>query len=236
MIKTRLKHYLAWFLNKPVIRSITPASWYLSIRYYEHLGKKLNLKNPVTFNEKLQWLKIYNHKPEYTIMVDKYAVRQYISKTIGKEYLIPLAGGPWDKFDDIEFEQLPDQFVLKCTHDSASVVICKDKYNFDKEKARQKINAALKYNFYWYGREWPYKNVKPKIIAEKFMVDDCGDSDLKDYKFMCFNGVVKCSFVCTERFSGNLRVTFFDRDWNVMPFSRTYQVSEKEIPKPANYN
>ena len=236
MIKTRLKHYLAWFLNKPLIRSITPASWYLSIRYYEHLGKKLNLKNPVTFNEKLQWLKIYNHKPEYTILVAKYAVRQYISKTIGKEYLIPLAGGPWDKFDDIEFEQLPDQFVLKCTHDSASVVICKDKYNFDKEKARQKINAALKYNFYWYGREWPYKNVKPKIIAEKFMVDDCGDPDLKDYKFMCFNGVVKCSFVCTERFSGNLRVTFFDRDWNTMPFSRTYPVSEKEIPKPVNYN
>lgn len=156
-----------------VVRSI-PDSVYLKYMYRRIMGKKLDLKNPKTFNEKLQWLKLYDRKPEYTKMVDKYEVRKYIKEKIGEEYLIPLAGGPWDQFDDIDFSKLPDQFVLKCTHDSGSVVICRDKNDFDIGAIRKKFNRALKGNFFYGGREWPYKNVKPRIIAEQYMADESG--------------------------------------------------------------
>ena len=134
----------------------------------------------------------------------------------------------------MDFNSLPNQFVLKCTHDSGGLVICKDKSEFDIQEARKKINQCLRRNFYYYGREWPYKDVRPRVIAEKFMTDETG-IELKDYKFMCFNGQVKCAFTVTERFSGDgLKVTFFDRDWNVLPFERHYPKSTKLIPRPFN--
>jgi len=143
---------------------------YLKLIYRAKLGKKLDLKNPKTFNEKLQWLKLYNRKPEYTKMVDKYEVKKYVADLIGEEYVIPTLG-VWEKFDDIDFDSLPNQFVLKCTHDSGGLVICKDKSKLDIASAKSKIENSLKRNYYKYGREWPYKNVKPRIIAEKFMID-----------------------------------------------------------------
>lgn len=207
---------------------------YLKKLYFLNFGKKLDLDNPMTFNEKLQWLKIHDRKPEYTTMVDKYAVKEYVANKIGKEYIIPTLG-VWDRFDDIDFDKLPDQFVLKCTHDSGGLAICKDKKNFDIKAAKEKIEKSMKRNYYWLGREWPYKNVPPRIIAEKYM-SQTDSEELNDYKLMCFNSKVKATFVCSNRFSPDgLKVTFYDTDWNRMPFERHYKSASCNICKPKSY-
>lgn len=218
-----------------ILSRIFPDKTYLSLKYKYKMGCFLNLNNPQTFNEKLQWLKLYDRKPEYTTMVDKYAVKKYVADIIGEEYIIPTLG-VWNHFDEIDFDKLPNKFVLKCTHDSGGLVICKDKDKLDLKVARQKIEKPLKQNYYWSGREWPYKDVKPRIIAEPYM-EDSKAHELIDYKFMCFNGKVRCSFTCSERFSKDgLKVTFFDKDWNVMPFERHYHVSKNPPKKPINYD
>ena len=188
---------------------------YIRLLYRAGVGKRLNLKEPKTFNEKVQWLKLHDRRPLYVQLVDKYEVRQHITEKIGKQYLIPLLGGPWNSFDEIDFDALPDQFVLKCTHDSGGVVICRDKVSFDVKAARRKIEKHLKQNFFWAGREWPYKSVKPRIIAEKYM-EDTATSELRDYKFFCFNGVPKALFIATERQSigEDTKFDFFDMDYN----------------------
>lgn len=204
-------------------------------KFRRQFHREVDLDNPQTFNEKLQWLKLYDRNPLYTTLVDKYAVREYVAERIGEEFLIPLVGGPWETFDEIDFDILPNQFVLKATHDSGGVVICKDKNHFNVNKARKKINWALRSNYYYRGREWPYKNVKPRIIAEKYIVDK-SEEDLLDYKLMCFDSKVKTSFVCSERYSKEgLKVTFFDSDWKRMPFERHYPASKVEIKKPDLY-
>lgn len=213
----KLSHYL-------------PDKLYLKLWYRYVTGEKLNLNNPQTFNEKLQWLKLYDRNPLYTKLVDKYEVREYIKEKIGEEYLIPLLG-VWNNVSEIDFESLPNQFVLKTTHDSGGVVICKDKENFNIEKAKKFLSKHLQNNFYYSGREWPYKNVKPRIIAEKYL-----DFDIKDYKFMCFNGKMKCSFVCSERHTNGLKVTFFDKDWNKLPFERVFPCSKDILDKPKMYD
>lgn len=362
-----------------------PDKEFLEKLFKVNMGYPLNLDNPKTFNEKLQWLKLYDHRPEYTMMVDKYKVREYISEQLGEEYLIPLLG-VWDDPDDINFDLLPEQFVLKCNHNSGlGMCICKDKSNLDIKKVKLELRKGLKQDYYLTGREWPYKNVPRKIIAEKYMINNsnqelksnetldfngvpkvaliCAEKfpeigskedffninwkrtnlkknthlnldkeiempqeldkmitfskeltksislsrtdffegnnhlyfgditfspsndyekfkpeelsleldswielskkvgggfaiklnnlyiwiheehiipkqyGLNDYKFMCFNGKVLCSFVCSDRFSKDgLKVTFFDRDWNVLPFERHYPKSKEPIPKPLNYN
>lgn len=198
------------------------------------LGYYPNLKQPQTFNEKLQWLKLHDRNPVYTKLVDKYEVKKHVANKIGSEYIIPTLG-VYDTFDKIDFNKLPDQFVIKCTHDSGGVVVCKKKSIFNIEEAKHKLVMSLNRNFYLFSREWPYKNVPRKIIVEKYIEDKSGD-ELTDYKFMCFNGEVKCSFTCTDRFSNNLKVTFFDREWNMMPFERHYPRSETPIHKPKHYN
>ena len=352
-----------------------PDEEYVKRRYKLVFGVEPNLENPQTFNEKLQWLKLHDHRPEYTTMVDKYAAKKWVADRIGEEYIIPTLG-VWEHFDDIDFDKLPDQFVLKCTHDSGGVVIVKDRSQFDRKAAKQKIEKCLRQNFYFAGREWPYKNVPHRIIAEPYLTDESdvelkdykifnfdgqpkmiqvdydrfaehkrnlyttdwkyieavicyptdpshkiacpknlekmlelahtlsegyphvrtdfynidgrilfgeltlchgagmeifdppefgltvgkwlklpsggglltandgivlycrlkANDDLPDYKLMCFNGEVKCSFVCSERNTGTgLKVTFFDRDWNEMPFERHYPKSKQYIPKPVHY-
>ena len=181
---------------------------YLKLVYRGHFGKKLNLDNPITFNEKLQWLKLYNRKPEYTIMVDKVKAKEYVANIIGEEHIIPTLG-VWDDPDDIDFDKLPDQFVLKCNHNSGiGLCICKDKSKLDIEKVKEGLRKGLKEDFYLMGREWPYKNVPRKILAEKYMVDSeydkkaIGKEDLQelhDYKFFCFNGEPKVLFVSSDR-------------------------------------
>lgn len=222
-------------LGKAATLRILPDKFFINYIYQKKIGKKLDLKNPVTFNEKVQWLKLYDRNPDYTKLVDKFEVRKFVIKKIGEEYLIPLIG-KYKKFEDINFDELPNQFVLKCTHDSGGVVICKDKSTFDFESAKEKINRALRTNYYYTWREWPYKNVEPKIICEEYMEEETG-TELKDYKFMCFNGVVKCSFVALNRNSKTgLNVDFYDLNWKPMPFERHYPKSGSIIKKPINYN
>lgn len=214
---------------------IVPDSIYLRIVYLIKTKKILSLNKPKSFNEKIQWLKLHDRNPLYTNLVDKFEVRKYLSQKIGEEYLIPILG-IYDSFDEIDFENLPSQFVLKCTHDSGGLVICNNKDKLDIESAREKINTCLKENYYWTWREWPYKNVKPKIICEQYMVDESG-TDLKDYKFMCFNGEPKCSFVCLNRNAeSGLNVDFYDIEWQPLPFERHYPRSSEIIEKPKQYN
>ncbi len=206
---------------------------YLKKRFMWRTGYRLNIDNPVTFNEKLQWLKIYDRNPQYTQMVDKYEAKKYAAGKIGIEYIIPTLG-VWGSFGEIAFDKLPDQFVLKCTHDSGSVAIIDRKNGFDIEQTKKEFDAALKTNYFWIEREWPYKNVPRKIIAEKYL-GSLSKEEIKDYKFLCFNGRVKMIFTCTERHAKEgLKVTFFDSEWRRMPFERHYPSSKKEIVKPEN--
>ena len=221
-------------LNVKYFLRFLPDKFYIKLYYRAVFKKKIDLENPKTFNEKLQWLKFNDRNPLYTKLVDKYEVREYIKEKIGEKYLVPIYG-VWDKFDEIDFEKLPNQFVLKCTHDSGGIVICKDKSKLDLKEAKKKINKALKRNFFYIGREWPYKNVKPRIIAEEYLQEE-NDDDLYDYKFMCFNGKVKCSFICSGRNSKDgLSVDFYDINWKKMPVERKYKNSKKEFKKPKDY-
>ena len=185
------------------------------------------MDNPVSFQEKTQWLKLHNTDPLYSTLVDKYEVRKYVADRIGAEYLIPLLG-VYDRFEDIDFDKLPNQFVLKTTHDSGSAVICKDKSSFDISKARKKINKSLKHNYFYKGREYPYKNAVPRIVAEKFMTDEsCHGEQLPDYKFFCFNGKPEMLYVAEGRFSKEgARFTFFDMDFNHLPIYEKGHISE----------
>ena len=203
---------------------ILPDKIYLSLLYYKHFHEFPNLKNPQTFNEKLQWLKLYDRRPEYSIMVDKYAVKQYIEDMVGPEYVIPLLG-VWDNAKDVDFESLPEQFVLKTNHDSKGVVICKDKSKFDVEKTIVFLDKRLKNNGYWYGREWPYKNVTPKIIAEPFLSEGIESECLTDYKFFCFDGIAKIMYISRD-LSKQATTDFFDMDFNHL------DIRMKDAPYP----
>lgn len=220
---------------------------YLKVKYRGAMGTSLDLKNPVSFNEKLQWLKIYDRKSEYTVMVDKYAAKQYVADRIGEQYIIPTLG-VWENSDDIDFESLPNQFVLKCTHDSGGLVVCKDKSKLDKAAAKEKIEKSLKRNYYWSGREWPYKNVPPRIIAEKYMSDSQGTNgeeislkdykvdDLKDYKFYCFDGAVRFVMINSDRNSDKpTKADYFDRDFNWLDFTWGYGHAEVRPEKPDKF-
>ncbi len=213
---------------------LIPDRAYLKMMYQVNMGKKLNLKNPVTFNEKLNWLKLYDRKDIYTKMADKYEVREIISQKLGEEYLIPLLG-VWDHVEDIDFSQMPDQFVLKCTHDSQSVVICKDKSKFDEKAAIKKLSDAMKNNYYRYNREWVYKNIKPRVIAEKYMEDSI-DGELIDYKFFCFDGVPKAMYVATDRGIGETKFDYFDVNFNHLNLIQHYPNATKPIRKPMNFD
>lgn len=202
-------------------------------KYYKStFHKALDLQSPKTFNEKLQWLKLYDRRPEYTMLVDKYKVRDYIAQKIGEEYLIPLLG-VWEDPDDINFKELPNRFVLKCNHNSGlGMCICKDKSKLNINEVKKKLKKGLSQDYYLTGREWPYKDVPRKIIAEKFISDNKGN--LTDYKFFCFNGAVDCVMLCTDRESGNTKFYFFDRYWNLCRYNIRGKNAPKDftLPKP----
>lgn len=205
-----LSHFGTWL----------PDSLYLKIMFRLKMGYKLNLKNPQTFNEKLQWLKLYNRKPEYTRMVDKSEAKTVAENILGKGYVIPTLG-VWNKFEEIDFNSLPDSFVLKTTNGGGGggVIICRDKSKLNLASAAERLKSSLKANIYRHLKEWPYKNVKPRIIAEKFMVDESGE--LRDYKFYCFNGEPKVFLVASERFSGHRTYfDYFDMEGNHLPFTQ----------------
>lgn len=209
---------------------------YLLFMNHVMMHKKLNLKNPETFNEKLQWLKIYDHNPKYTQMVDKYEAKKYVASIIGEEYIIPTLGVR-NSFDEINFDSLPNQFVLKCTHDSGGLVICRNKDKLNLEEIKTKIVACLKQRYYWIAREWPYKNVKPRIIAEKYM-ENPGDEELTDYKWFCFDGEPKFLYISHGLANHETAtIDFYDMDYKRMPFKRTdYKSSTKDAPKPKSFD
>ena len=203
-------------------------------QYFLSMEEELDLKNPTSFTAKIQWLKLYDHNLLYTSLVDKYTVKQFVAGLIGDKYIIPTLG-VWEKFEDIDFNQLPQQFVLKSTHDSASVIIVKDKSKFDKDAARRKLSRSLHKNFYLASREWPYKNVPRRIIAEQLMHDDSSSgSDLDDYKWYCFNGEPKFCQVIKNR-NTDETIDFFDINWTHQDFiglNPKARFSEISIYKP----
>lgn len=205
-----LSHFGTWL----------PDSLYLKIMFRLEMGYKLNLEEPHTFNEKLQWLKLYNRNPKYTQMVDKFEAKTVAENILGNDYIIPTLG-VWDRFEDIDFSSLPDRFVLKTTNGGGGggVIICRDKNKLNLPAVAEQLNSSLKENIYQQFKEWPYKNVIPRILAEKFMVDESGE--LRDYKFYCFNGEPKVFLVASERFSGHRTYfDYFDMEGNHLPFTQ----------------
>lgn len=232
-----LKHpsyMMVLFLNRlaPFIKN---DELFLKLKFFFLFKRKLDLKNPQTLNEKLQWLKLYNRKPEQISMVDKIEAKKYVANIIGEEYIIPTIG-QWDKFEDIDFNKLPNQFVLKCTHDSGGVVVCKDKSTLNKAYARKVINFGLGKNHYWGSREWPYKMIKPRIIAEELISDWPDKEGLSDYKFFCFDGYVQSVMLCLDRHLGDTKFYFFDKDWNLLRLNKRGLAAPEgfTLPKPKN--
>lgn len=220
--------YLGFFKN-------VPDDIHLKRIYKIKMKKDLNLENPQTFNEKVQWLKLHDRKDIYTRMVDKYEAKQLVSDIIGKEYIIPTIG-LYNSFDDIDFNKMPKSFVIKCTHDSGGLIIVKDKNKLDLKSAKAKINKCLKKNYYYYGREWPYKNVRPRIIVEEYM-EDKNDQELRDYKLFCFDGKFKMMFIATNRQgNGDTYFDFFDKDFNHMPFINGHPNAPILPHKPKNFD
>lgn len=215
--------FLNWLPYKP----------YLKIVYWSATGKKLNIDDPRTFSEKLQWLKLNDRKPEYTIYVDKYEVRSYIEKNIGQEYLIPIIG-VYNNVDEIKWDLLPNKFAMKCTHGSGTNIICIDKGKLNIEVSINKLKKWVKKNWYWYGREWPYKNVKARIICEQFLTDN--DEPPEDYKVMCFSGEAKLIQVHFNRFSKSHACDYYDINWiksNISKMNKGVPNSNAIIPRPV---
>lgn len=212
---------------------VVPTVPYLKIVYRVKTGRRLNLKHPVGFNEKLNYLKLHDIHPEYTDFVDKYEVRKIVAERLGKEYLFPLIG-VWDNFDDIRFSELPEEFVIKCSHDSGSAKIVRNKSEINIEELRSFYRSRLHLNAYNLGREYPYKNVKPRIIVEKYMCDENGNAP-SDYKFFCFNGEPRFLFVATDR-ETNVTHTVFDMKFNRVPVNYVHEPVSYKIKKPSLFD
>lgn len=221
------KKRILWLSTK---MAFIPDGLYLKGVYQDVFGRKLNLQNPQTFNEKLQWLKLYDRNLLYPIMVDKYAAKKYISDLVGAEYLIPTLG-VWDRAEDIDFDLLPDQFVLKTTHDSGGVIICRGKEAFDQTSVKQALKQRLKTNYYLQGREWPYKKVRPRVIAEPYLEDESGEQ-LKDYKVLNFGGMPRIIQLDFDRFTEHKK-KLYSPNWQEMPFEFNYPTDrERSFPRP----
>lgn len=230
-IKERMvsaRRFLIRGLGTRGVLNFVPDKAYLRLVYWCETGKALRLDPPVTYNEKLQWLKLHDRREEQTICVDKYSVRSYIRDTIGDEYLVPLLG-VYHAVEEIDWDALPSRFVLKCTHGSHCNIVCGDKSKLDVLDAQRKLKRWLKRNWYWYGREWPYKNVKPRIIREEYLGDN-----ITDYKFMCFGGEPKIVQVHRNRGTKQHTTDFYDTNWEKTEIRRKRGTSEEKIPRPVN--
>ncbi len=204
---------------------------YLKRTFKACFGYVPDLENPRTFNEKLQWLKLHDRKDIYTTMVDKYEAKKYVGHVIGEKYVIPTLG-VWDHFDDIDFSKLPMSFVLKCTHDSGSVVLVRDKNHWDKDAAKKLLERGLSRNYYWSGREWPYKNVKPRILAEEMV-----DMNPVDYKRICLKGEPEVLCMCMDRQKGDLTFNYYDMNFNLLPFEWVHpNIKTGGEKRPENFD
>ena len=233
MLKSLSKEIKNSLYFSPIVKAL-PSDVFLRIHYRVSLGKPLNLSNPTTFNEKMQWLKLYYHDPDFTVMVDKYGVKDYVKNKIGEEHVIPSLG-VYDSYEDIDFNELPDQFVLKCTHDSGGIAICKDRSRFDFTEARKKLTRSLSRNYYYLGREWPYKNVRPRILVEKYM-ENKNRSNLDVYKILTFNGIPKIIQTIQNDKTPMESIDYFDCSWNKLDMRQDYPNSNNPLKKPACLN
>lgn len=223
------------YLSKLGLLNWIPDRLYLHLFYFFRTNKKLNIDDPRSFNEKLQWLKLNNRNKIYTIMVDKYESKMFFESKIDSGFQVPIYG-VFDRFEDIDFQSLPDSFVIKTTHDSGGVIVVKNKKDVDFKKIERKIKKSLNTNYYYNGREWPYKNVRPRIIVEKFLVDKQNES-LIDYKVMCFNGEPQIIQTITERNQDGFKDNYFDSEWNELMIPRKSTVRNCNIPsRPRNLN
>lgn len=230
---TRIYRSIVYRLLNSIAKFLSDET-YLKYRWFITFDKKLNFSNPKSFNEKLQWLKLNNRQPLFTKLVDKFEVKEYVRNIIGDDYIIPTIA-IYDQAENINFDALPEQFVLKCTHDSGGIVICTDKSKLNKENAIKKLKKGLENNFFLINREWPYKNVKPRIIAERYISEI--DGDLRDYKFFCFNGIPKFLYVASDRFKEGeeTKFDFFDMDFNHLPIINGHPNSKMPIKKPKGF-
>ena len=231
-IKNPYKLIYGFLLNNLSFSKKIEDETYLGIAYRSVFEKKINWKKPQSYNEKLQWLKINYRTSLLTKLVDKCEVKEYVASKIGWEYVIPTLG-VWNNTSDIEIEKLPEKFVLKCTHDSGGVVVCKDKKNFNFETAKEKLEKSLKQNFYWMAREWPYKNVQPRVIAVAY-IEDKKNKSLNDYKIFCFNGYVDSIMVCKGREKGHPDFYFYDKNWNRLIYQKQELEKDDNVEKPQN--
>ncbi|NLI20045.1 MAG: glycosyl transferase [Clostridiales bacterium] len=220
------------FLARRRLLDFLPDRPFLRLHYWSVLHGSLDLAHPVTFNQKLQWLKLYDRNPLYTTLVDKAAVKEYVASKIGERYVIPTLG-LWDSFEDIDFDRLPDQFVLKCTHDSGGLILCRDKAALDRSEAAARIRKTLRTNYYKHNREWPYKDVPRKVIAEQLLVDARGELP-RDYKFFCFHGEPKAMFIVSNR-AVDARNDFFDMDFHHLPMVHGHPNADVMPEKPATF-
>ncbi len=216
------------------IGNFIPDKVWVKLKYFQWFHKMPNLENPTTYNEKLNWMKLYDHNPLYPKIVDKYEMKLYVDSILGPGYTIPVLDGPYKSFDEIDFEKLPDKFVLKTTHDCGGVLIC-DKSKFDLQKAKEFIEKHLSTNYYLSGREWPYKNVIPRVFVEEYMTDESSQEEeqLTDYKFFCFDGIPKFMFVATDRYSKEeTKFDFYDMNYNHLDLRQGHPNSAIFPPKP----
>lgn len=218
------------------VASLIPDELFLKVKFWLTMGYWMDFKAPKTYNEKLQWLKLYDRNPAYTKMVDKVAAKEYVAQVAGKQFVIPTIG-VWEKAEDIPWDKLPNQFVAKVTHDSGGIVICKDKNQLNTKEAVRKLSKALHQDYYNLTREWPYKNVKRQIIVEQYMVDESG-YELKDYKFFCFDGEPKMLFVATDREKENeeTKFDFFDTEFRLLPFTNGHEHAQVTPAKPKGFD
>lgn len=214
--------------------NLLPDKLFIQLKFFKNFHRFPNLKNPQTFSEKIQWLKLYDRNPQYTNLVDKYEVKKIVAELIGEQYIIPTLG-VWNNADEIDFDTLPNQFVLKATHDSGRIIICKDKSKLDKEWARKEMAKSLERDFYALTREWPYKDVPRRIIAEEYM-EDFETKELRDYKFFCMDGDTKLLFIATGRQTkSEPDFDFFDLNFNHLPFKHGHPNAPILPNKPKNF-
>lgn len=225
------KNFLIYLSDKGYTNWMSDEQW-CRWMFKLKIGRKPNLDNPQSYTEKVQWLKLHDHNKLYPRIIDKYEVREYIEQKIGSEYLIPLIG-VYNCFEDIDFESLPNQFVLKCTHDSGGVIICEDKKDFNIKKTKVRIEKLLLRNYFYNSREWPYGQIKPRLIIENYL-SDRDSRKINDYKFFCFSGEVKVVFVASDR-DIDTRFDYYDADFNHIPLKYGYKNSERGNEKPENF-
>ena len=228
-----LFRYFITFWNR--LAPVLPDELFLKVVFRYKVGYWPNLKNPRSYNEKLQWLKLHDKHPEYSAMVDKIEAKKYVASVIGDKYIIPTLG-TWNSVDDIDWESLPNQFVIKVTNDSGGIVVCKDKSKLDINKSKAKLKKGWGKNYYQFNKEYPYKDIKPRIIAEQYMEDESG-YELKDYKIFCFDGEPKCLFVATDRGKkdGETKFDFYDMDFHHLPFLNGHPNATQWPIKPKNF-